>query len=347
MGILQSEKGAPDPVAAYLARLAPGSRRAMHQVLRVIAAALGGDLPSVAWHELRYSKTQASRAMLAGRYSPSTANKALSALKGVLQEAFRLGLMDADAYYRASDLRPVKGSRVLRGRALNLREVGLLFGACERGSNQGLRDAAALALCFGGCMRRAEAVHVDVAEYDAPRRTITILGKGNKQRRIYLNKQMAVVVESWLGTRRSKPGPLLLAVNKADRIEHRRLSPEAIAVLLKRLAVQAGVEAVSPHDLRRTFVSQLLNAGADLSTVQTLAGHSNPATTVRYDRRGEEIQRRAVELLAIPTLSTGPHRSARSRHPRARAASSIRRSAAEPRIRSTEPPPRSRVQARP
>jgi len=69
--------------------------------------------------------------------------------------------------------------------------------------------------------------------------------------------------------------------------------------------VQTKVKAFSPHDLRRTFASEMHNAGANIATVQKMMGHADPATTARYDRRGEEGKKKAASPLHFPYARRG------------------------------------------
>src|ERR1035441_3937561 len=107
------------PALVYLARLGAASRRTMRGALDTIAAIASGgkaNAQGFPWWALRYQHTAAIRAALAERYRPATTNKMLAALRGVLHEAFRLELMDAEPFKRSSDVPAIKAQTLPRGR---------------------------------------------------------------------------------------------------------------------------------------------------------------------------------------------------------------------------------------
>lgn len=259
------------------------------------------DALAVNWAALRFQHTAAIRSKLIEKYSAATANKMLSALRGVLKAAWRLGLMDADDYTRAADIKSVSGSTLPAGRALTAGEIAALLEACASDPTPaGARDAALIALLRAGGLRRAEICALDLDDYTPADGQLIIKGKRNKERTAYVTNGAADALADWLTVRGTEPGPLFCPVNKGGRVILRRMFPEAVFNMLQKRGEQAGVKDLSPHDLRRTFVSDLLDAGADISTVQRLAGHASVNTTARYDRRGEEAKRKAVELLHVP-----------------------------------------------
>jgi site-specific recombinase XerD len=293
------------PARAYLARLAVGSRPAMRGALAVAAELLTGGRctwETMPWHLLEAQHTKALRAELAHRYAPTTANKMLAAVRGVLREAWELGLMPGEQYHRATSFRTVRGERLLRGRALGGGELKALFEACKADkSPTGPRDAALIAVLYGSGLRRSEAVALDVASYNREEGSLTVrAGKGNKDRMCYTASGQSKLIDAWLKLRGEQAGPLFCAIAKGGKIKERRLTDRAVLYIVQRRAKQAGVEHFSPHDLRRTMIGDLLDAGADISTVQKLAGHANVSTTVRYDRRDEVSKKRAARLLNIP-----------------------------------------------
>jgi site-specific recombinase XerD len=290
------------PVAVYLAGLAPGSRRTQRAALRIIAKIVSSaaDETNLPWWALDYAHTMAIRSKLAERFAPATANRMLAALRGVLKASFKLGLVDSDRMIRAGSVDAVRGMRVPKGRALSRGELTALFEVCDASTPGGARNAALLGLLYGGGLRRAEIVALDVSDYDTKTGRLVVRGKGNKERVAWATNGSRDALDAWLVVRGEEPGPLFLPVSKGGKIERRRMSDQAIAELVRRLARRAKIAKFSPHDMRRTFIGDLLDGGADLATVQGLAGHASPTTTSRYDRRGERARKKAAELLHVP-----------------------------------------------
>ena len=277
----------------------------MQQSLDAIASLITSgecDALTLNWAALRYQHTAAIRTALMQRFAPATANKMLCALRRVLKEALRLDLIDAQDYAKAVDFPSIKGQKKLRGRALSYDEIAALMNVCMADPIlQGIRDAALIAILRGAGLRRAEVVDLDLRDFTASSGKLEVReGKGGKDRTVYLPSSAIAIVEDWLITRGSAPGPLLCPIRKGGQVERRRMSSQAVLLIVQKRATEAGVESFSPHDFRRTFCSDLLDTGVDIVTVQKLAGHASPVTTAKYDRRGEETKRKAVERLEIP-----------------------------------------------
>ncbi|ABA24726.1 Phage integrase (plasmid) [Trichormus variabilis ATCC 29413] len=292
------------PAAVYLAGLALGSRLTIEQALNAIARLISNgecDAYTLNWAALRYQHTAAIRTALMQKYAPATTNKMLCALRRVLKEALRLELMDATDYAKAVDFKNVKVKRKLRGRALTSAEIAALIEVCLCDPTPcGVRDAALIAILRGAGVRRAEVVNLELRDLSSNGALEIRQGKGDKDRTVYLPTAAMALVEDWLRVRGRKTGALLCPIRKGGQVQLRRMTPQAVLLIVRKRASESGVESFSPHDFRRTFCSDLLDSGTDIVTVQKLAGHASPATTSKYDRRGEETKRLAVENLSIP-----------------------------------------------
>jgi len=292
-----------NPCAVYLSSLSENGQRAMQGRLRGVAEMLGcEDLRQVAWHKMRYQHVQAVVAALRrSGQAPATVNLSLAALRGVAKAAMNLGHMTAEEYQRVMNVPLMRGERVPSGRALPPGEIAALMDACAKDEGPaGVRDAAIIGLLFAGGLRRAELVTLDLADYDGETRKLLVRGKGNKQREIFVNDGAADALADWVIVRGDEDGPLFVPINKGGALQYRRMSTQAVYNMLHKRADEAKVKPPTPHDFRRTFVSELLDRGADIAVVQRLAGHANIQTTARYDRRGDEVLKKAVGLLHLP-----------------------------------------------
>ena len=210
--------------------------------------------------------------------------------------------MSAEDYHRAARLPPINGETIPAGRELLTEEIATLLRNCTEDSRPiGIRDSAIISIMFGAGLRREEVTTLNLDDYDYKNKKLVIRGKRSKQRTAYQVDGAIAAVRDWLEIRGRDPGPLFLAVKKGGKLIYGcRPTPQAIYHILAARAKRAGVKFFTPHDLRRTFVSNLLDAGVDIATVAKMAGHSNIQTTARYDRRPEDAKQRAARLLYIP-----------------------------------------------
>ena len=295
-----------NPAAVYLATLRPVGRRGMLRALNLIAEIASGSKQNaltLPWQQLRYQHTAAIAAALVERgYRPATVNQALSGLRSVLYHAWKLGLMGSEDYHRARDVKNKRAETLPRGRALAKEELKKLIQNCQNENTPaGTRDAALVGVMYGTGLRRSEVVKLELKDFNLNTGALTIWGaKGGKDRLVYVRGGAAKALAVWLAKRGDIAGSLFCPVHKSGKIRIETMTDQAIMKILKKRGLQSDLEPFSPHDLRRTFISDLLDAGADIATVQKLAGHASVTTTARYDRRGEETKSKATNLLEIP-----------------------------------------------
>ncbi|MBI3636343.1 MAG: tyrosine recombinase XerC [Candidatus Rokubacteria bacterium] len=163
----------------------------------------------------------------------------------------------------------------------------LLEAPAPTGSDAG-RDRAILELLYASGLRVSELTGLDVEHVDLDERTVRVLGKGRKERIVPFGAPAGRALTSYLehrrgGARGARSGPLFVSSRGA------RLGPRTVFAMVRRRARAAGItRRVSPHTLRHTFATHLLDAGADLRMIQELLGHASLSTTQRYTHVGSE-----------------------------------------------------------
>lgn len=164
---------------------------------------------------------------------------------------------------------------------ISVTEVVQLLDAAGDGSPAGLRDRAALELLYGAGLRISEAVGVDLDDLDPRERLVRVRGKGDRERIVPYGEPAAEAIEAWLVRGRSTlvPRAPALLVN----LRGGRLSRQGLWGVVRRAAADAGLDGrVTPHTLRHSFATHLLDGGADVREVQELLGHASVTTTQVY-----------------------------------------------------------------
>jgi len=296
-----------DPLTAYLRRFSVRGRLAVVDRLRAVARLTGSDpdlLEAIPWEALDHDRVARLRETLmeAGN-APATINLTLVALRGVARAARNLGLLSGEEFGRIEAVPRARGSRLPAGRAAARREIVALLDICATNPGTeavaGRRDAAILAVLAYTGLRRSEVAGLEVANcVFGQNARLRVRGKGDKEREVPLAPQATAALEAWLLARGRRQGKLFNRVDRNGSILAGGLSDNAIWRIVTKRREEAGLPRLTPHDFRRTWVGTLLDENVDLVTVQALAGHADPKTTARYDRRGAAAKTRAIGALA-------------------------------------------------
>lgn len=294
-----------NPAQAYVLTLGAGqSRNKVVRVLNAIANEFGHDsLNECPWEKMNYDAVLAFRVrQMEKGLSPSTVNLQICTLRMVAKQAWLKGMMSIQTYSAIREVKSVRGSRLSKGRALSTRETGKLIASSElKGNAIGVRDAAIIALAVACGMRRTEIASLRISNINCQNKIITILGKGNKERRVAPSDDAWERLADWLAIRGTEGcDNVFVAVKKGDNIQpFWPISASAIYQLLKSRAGDSQVSAFTPHDLRRTFATRLLESGADINTVRQAMGHASIITTQRYDKRDEHRVEEATRRVPL------------------------------------------------
>ena len=228
-------------------------------------------------------KPRALRAWLArledAELAGSTVQRKLSSVRGLLKWLVQEGVLEASP---ALGLRRRRTARTLPG-VLSEKEIGALLDSPDTSTHQGLRDRALLELMYSAGTRASETVGLDQDDLDLGGGTARVLGKGGKERLVALGSFAISALEAYLADP-ERPQP---RANATEAVflgpSGARLSVRTLERVVERCCLRAGiVRRATPHTLRHSFATHLLDRGADLRSVQELLGHAHRVTTQIY-----------------------------------------------------------------
>lgn len=212
-------------------------------------------------------------------YAATSVARALSSVRSFHRFLAREGVVSHDP--AAGVVRP----RVPRAlpHPLTVDDVTRILSAPDDGTIAGLRDRAVLELLYGAGLRVSELTSLDVDDVDLEEGAVRVMGKGGKEREVPVGRFARDAVAAYLT--RARPDLAGVRTRGALFLNTRggRLTRQSVARLLEGYARGVGIDRrVSPHDLRHSFATHLLDGGADVRVVQELLGHASVATTQIY-----------------------------------------------------------------
>ncbi|MCO4311843.1 tyrosine-type recombinase/integrase [Pectobacterium versatile] len=287
---------------AYISGLAPSGRRGITSLLNRSASILkrGSDAAGYPWEQLNYASVAKVRAALLDYgYAVSSVNMALSALRGVAQTAFNLNCLDAETLARIRSVKRVSGDIQRKGRALNKQDIRALIQAAKQHPHlsRRCRDTAIVLTLCGTGLRAGELVKLERRDYDNGILTVR-QGKGRKYREIHVADAVDKAIRAWLKVGANEADNSFFSrIQRNGKVASQPLTTAGLTGILMELQQSSGIVRFTPHDMRRTFITRLLEQGVDINTVRQLAGHSDISTTASYDHRGDEAKVMASQRL--------------------------------------------------
>jgi integrase/recombinase XerD len=214
--------------------------------------------------------------------APASIARKLAAVRGLHRFLLTEGLSAEDPTRLLDRQKP----RDPFPKALTVAEALALVEAPAAGAISGRRDRALLEFLYGTGARVSEAVGIDLPALDLEERTVVVTGKGDKQRKVPLGSHAADAIDSWLPDRLAlaKPGGARDALFL--NLRGGRLSRQSAFRIVRQHAAKVGIDPtkVSPHTLRHSAATHMVEGGADLRSVQVLLGHARISTTQVYTR---------------------------------------------------------------
>ncbi len=211
--------------------------------------------------------------------SVGTVKRRTAAIRSFYRFLQREALVDADPTLDLAPPRPV----LRLPRVLTEDEVGRLLAAPDAGSPEGARDRALLELMYASGLRVSEATGLNLGDVDLSHELVRAVGKGNKERVVPVGSHAIAALRTYLRSvrpafARRRPIQALFLSRRGGR-----LTRQACWKLVRRYARRAGISrALTPHVLRHSFATHLLEHGADLRAVQEMLGHASIGTTQLY-----------------------------------------------------------------
>lgn len=297
-----SDMKSDNPVDIYLGRLAKSGRRSMSSQLKQIAKFMKWErhLNECLFYCLSFSDLESiKRHCIAEGKAARTINHLIQGLRAIAKIANHLDLISDKQLKPFLTISLLNTQPSERGKALDGNDVIKLISAMKTdNSSKGKRDLALLSVLLSSGLRRSEIVKLKVQDIDFESKSVIVVkGKGNKKRVQFLPDWSFEILIEWLNCKPDKSNFAFTSTHKTQIAKP--LSTATIYQIVTHNTKNTLGFKCSPHDLRRTFVTELLNQNVDIATVSKMAGHANISTTQIYDKRGDEALIRAAKNLTF------------------------------------------------